>query len=133
MMTPTGFVVVHGCVLWPEDDPPSDEEIRTRLDRFESSSRSLSVPPELAVSRARAAVEHEYNRRFVQSELEHVGIDGVTPEDLVTCAELWAAILRDALHRHDADRSFVVEIVGADAAGDEPLEVCVTFHRALPS
>jgi hypothetical protein len=42
----------------------------------------------------------------------------------------WAAVLRDALRRQMPDRSFEVEVIGADLADDEPLEVCVTFTQS---
>jgi hypothetical protein len=64
-----------------------------------------------------------------------VALDGVdgdswSPADLVTCAEHWAAILRDGLQRLLPERAFRVEVVGGAGADEEPLEVCVTFSQS---
>jgi hypothetical protein len=131
LMTPTRFEVVRGCVLWPEHHRPSDDEVDDALRRLQSAYIRQSTPG-LAAVRARAAFERQYNRRFIQSELEHVGVLGLKDEHLLTLADHWAAILRDALRCHFDDRPFVVEVVGAHLVDEEPLEVCVTFQQLAP-
>jgi hypothetical protein len=131
-MTPERFEVVQGCVLWPAHETPSEEDVGAAMHRLQASFRRM-MPPHLAEARARAAFEHDFNRRFVQSELEHVGVIDWSPDDLVTCAEHWALIVREALRSHFGALPFIVEVVGAHLADDEPLEVCVTFHGAVPA
>jgi hypothetical protein len=130
VMTPAQIVVVADCVLWPDGDPPPsgahvEDEVTRRRDNF----ASIGLPA--AADRARASYEHDFNRRFLIRDLD-VDSDSWTAADLVACAEHWAAVLRDALRRLAPDRAFVVEVVGADAADDEPLEVCVTFSQLVP-
>jgi hypothetical protein len=129
VMTPERFAVVGGCVLWPEFDAPSEIAVQEALQRLRESYAAFTQPAALD-ARARAAYEHDFNRRFIVRDLD--GIDGETwtPVDLVTCAEHWAAVLRDALQRQLPGRAFRVEVVGGEGADEEPLEVCVTFSQA---
>jgi len=127
-MTPERLFVVAGCVLWPDDDPPAEAQVEAHLRQLRDNYAPFTAPAALA-ARARAAHEHDANRRFLIRDVDGVDADSWTPAELVACAEHWAAILRDALRRLAPDRSFVVEVIGADGADDEPLEVAVTFSQ----
>jgi hypothetical protein len=129
-MTPERLYVVGGCVLWPDDRPPTEAHVQEALAQRRANYAAFTRPDRLD-ARARAAYEHDFNRRFLIRDLGWAGVDeSWTPADLASCAEHWAAILRDALRRQMPDRAFEVEVIGADAADDEPLEVCVTFTQA---
>jgi hypothetical protein len=127
-MTPDRFVIVEGCVLWPEDDPPRAEAVREDLYYLRADLGSCTAP-ELLEARARAGFEYHFNRRFIGRDLDLVDGESWTPDDLVACAEHWAAILRESLRRHFPDHHFFVEVIGANLADVEPLEVCVTFSQ----
>ena len=132
VMTPERLVVVAGCVLWPDGDPPSEGDIRAQLQK----KRDLAprgMPPDVVEARVRADFESDYNRRFLIRDLDMVDGDRWTPADLIACAEHWAAILRDALQRQVPGRPCRIQVVGADSAADEPLEVCVTFSQSASS
>jgi len=129
VMTPERLAVVAGCVLWPDDGPPPEADVEAALRQLRSNHAAFG-PAGTLDARARAAYEHDYNRRFIVRDLNAVDGDSWTPADLVTCAEHWAAVLRDALRRQMPDRRFEVEVIGADLADDEPLEVCVTFTQS---
>lgn len=128
-MTPERLVVVGDCVHWPESDPPPEAEVLQALQRLQASYAAFTPPAALAM-RARAAYEHDYNRRFLIRDLDGVDDDSWTPADSVACAETWAALLRDVLQRQVPDRAFLVEVVGGEGADEEPLEVCVTFSQS---
>src|ERR1043165_3885951 len=86
-MMPEGFVVVEGCVLWPHYDPPSEAHVQEQLVERRRHHAGTS-PPAAAQARARAAYEHDYNRRFIFAELGHIGMDGEswTTAAIVACA-----------------------------------------------
>lgn len=74
--------------------------------------------------------QRDGNRRFVVANLlDDIGVTEWHAADLLSIAETWAALLRDALQRAYPDRVHVVEIVGAAGVDDEPLELCVTFYQ----
>ena len=126
-MMPIGFVEVSGCVLWPEDAPPSPELVEAAL---QGERRVRALVPALTPSDERMRFEGEFNRRFIVSALEHVGAGQWAPADILICAEAWAALLRDALRRRFGERPFKGSVIGAEGGEDEPLEVCVTFCQA---
>lgn len=77
--------------------------------------------------------EYDTNRRFIVAGF----LDKVVeerrdwqPQDLLTIAEVYAALLRDQLRTTFPDQAFAVEIVGQRLVESEPLELCVTFSRA---
>jgi hypothetical protein len=127
-MTPESFAVVEGCVLWPDDDPPSAERVRSHLQQLRTNYGSMTAAP-LLEARVRASYEHDFNRRFLVRELAPVAPETWTPQLLVACGRSWTVILRDALRRAFPHLRFDVELVGEAGAEDEPLEVCVTFSQ----
>lgn len=126
-MVPKELVLVEGCLLWPEGDPPGAEPVRESIDRY------LQLP-QCDERKAVRYVEQEFNQRFVIAELEHCvgGPLEWTPETLFGVAQTWSRLLQVTLPALSQGREVRVDIVGADdptdeALLDEPLELCVTF------
>ena len=44
-MTPDNLAVVEGCVLWPEDNPPSAERVRSHLGQLRANYGSITPAP----------------------------------------------------------------------------------------
>jgi len=102
--------------------------------------RADADPPQAAVVQQmlahsggdRRRAERDMNRCFIVANLlDHLVEEraGWSTADLLTLAETYAALLRDALQRAFPAAGFVVEIVGAALVDDEPLELCVTFSH----
>jgi hypothetical protein len=106
-----------GCFVTDDAGQPTEEAVRETLAGCDGD---------------RALVESLLNRRFLFADLlDHVapGETWSAPE-LVELAQALAARLEVQLREQLPGRAFDVEIIGALLAEDEPLEVCVTFHRA---
>lgn len=80
-----------------------------------------------------AVAEELLNRRTVLTDvLEPIAPgEAWSAEDLRAAAHALAAALGKQLAKERPGRVFAVEVVGADLADEEPLEVSVTFHRAV--
>lgn len=119
------FADVQGCVLLSDSRTPHARTVSKHLQRCGGDA---------------AKVERIVNRRFIVAHL----LDDVmeqplsyasgtlTPEAcgaIARIAEARAATLREALRQEFPTEPFTAEVVGADYAEEEPLEVCVTFHH----
>jgi hypothetical protein len=74
--------------------------------------------------------EHDINRFFIVADLlDHVveERDAWAEDDLLTIADICAALVRDGLRQAFPDQQFDVEIIGRDLVDAETLELCVTF------
>lgn len=114
------FREVEGCCLVEVSGIfPESEAFRASLDSlFEGDAKRA---------------ERETNRCYVVSNiLDNVVEDGNwTDEDLLLIAETYARLLRGSLCVEFPDREFEVEILGRNMVDLEPLELCVTFSRAV--
>lgn len=106
VMTPRLFER-DGVVLWNDTAP-------SRID--------------LACFGSRTAWQRHWNQRFIVADLlDALGIAPDAAAGLVAMAEMWLAMLRGALALDYPARRFEAEIVGAEGAEHEPLELCVRF------
>ncbi len=106
-----------GCVVIDDGGYPTEEAVRETLASCEGDP---------------AMTESMLNRRFLFADL----LDHIAPGETWTAPEIqdlakaFAAAVHAELRRQFPGRAFEVEVLGAHLAEEEPLEVCVTFHRA---
>lgn len=84
------------------------------------------------------SAQRDYNRRFIVADLLDDLVDPpikAGPEVdgalalVASFADLYAVALRARLARAFPSHRVIVEVIGAEAVDDEPLEVAVTFYQ----
>jgi hypothetical protein len=106
-----------GCVVKDDGGWPAEDTVKETLEYCAGD---------------RAVAEELLNRRTVLTDvLEPIAPgESWSADDLRAAAQALAAAIGAQLARERPTPRFVVEVVGAALAGEEPLEVAVTFHRA---
>jgi hypothetical protein len=108
-----------GCFVVDDAGQPTEDAVRETLASCDGDH---------------ALTESLLNRRFLFADaLDHVAPgETFSAREIGELAQALAAAVRAQLGEQFPGRAFDVEVTGAQLAEEEPLEVCVTFHRASP-
>jgi hypothetical protein len=117
------FALVEGIYVLA-DDPDHLEVYRSSIIKYRSSMNESAE-----LGKKIQAFEHDLNRRFIVADFLDDVVEDWNPQVLLLIAKVFAALVRDGLRSTFPEQEFIVEMVGD--VDDEPLELCVTFTRAL--
>ena len=106
------------------DDPDDLESYQRSITKYRSS-----ITESGAWDKRIQNFERDLNRRFIVADFLDDVVEEWNPQVLLLVAKVFAALVRDGLRNTFPEQAFIVEIIGD--AEDEPLELCVTFTRAL--